>query len=139
MKKEIDCNFVEEEDDLEGEDEDDGGEIEGSKIIQVKKLAKAVARINKTYSLDDLDEDKKMAQLINNAVSSEYDEYLIFRQALQRLPPSILNEFQGLLNDPERHLLMDLMQTKRIKVEYNNMIVNIPRRTVKLKRTEENN
>ena len=71
--------------------------------------------------------------------SKEVDEYEIFGRTLQNLNSlnsQVLTSFVNILTEPQKYMWNELTHTRRIQVSYSGMKMNVPRRTVKIKRNE---
>ena len=120
MKKEINCNFV------EGEESDDDDLDEEER--QIKEEQKIL--------LDELSENKieiKQCE-ISFAAVDEFQEFVNCLQNLEINNPTIVAQFKESLTPQEVVALKELVHVRNIKVTYNNTTLNVPRRTVRIKR-----
>lgn len=85
-------------------------------------------------------EDKQIQKLINSLktplVSS--DEYQFFHQTLSNINSfnrELLSGFTNLLNEPQKHMWNELVHTRRIQVNHSGLKLDVPRRTVRIKRS----
>ena len=119
MKKELNCNFVEEEESSDDDDEDfeDFDEYED----KTKKIENAIKEISD----------------INN--SDIYQYFTNSMKNLEEINKSIVINFINSLNDVEKKNLENIIHTRQIQINYNSQIFYIPRRTVIIKRRTPNN
>ena len=119
MKKELNCNFVEEEESSDDDDEDfeDFDEYEDKK----KEIENAIKEISD----------------INN--SDIYQYFTNSMKNLEEINKPIVINFINSLNDVEKKNLENIIHTRQIQINYNNQIFYIPRRTVIIKRRTPNN
>ena len=120
MKKEINCNFV------EGEESDDDDLDEEER--QIKEEQKIL--------LDEFSENKieiKQCE-ISFAAVDEFQEFVNCLQNLEINNPTIVAQFKESLTPQEVVALKELVHVRNIKVTYNNTTLNVPRRTVRIKR-----
>jgi hypothetical protein len=85
-----------------------------------------------------------MSNLINKPQYpiKSFDEYEVFNRTLEsihKLDDKVLSEWENILDLKEKQLWKDLITTRRIKVQYNDININVPRRIVKLKRSNTTN
>ena len=90
-----------------------------------------------------LDDDKMIFDIINKAIypTKQVDEFDYFCKALNSIAKTdenTYNSWVSIFNDNEKLLWQELIHTRRIQVSYKDMNINVPRRTVKLKRNEQN-
>jgi hypothetical protein len=95
---------------------------------------------NITHSLK---EEKQIQKLITKLKypTKEIDEYSIFNNALQNLNifnNQILTDFIAMLNDPQKYMWNELIHTRRINISHSGIKMDVPRRTVKIKRADNN-
>ena len=88
-------------------------------------------------------EDKQIQKLISKLKTSinEIDEYDIFSRMLQNLNninSQVLADFVNILNEPQKYMWNELVHTRRIQVSSSGIKMNVPRRTVKIKRNDVN-
>ena len=119
MKKELDCNFVEEEESSDDDEEDfeDSDEYE-----DVKKETE-----NTIKEISD----------INN--SDVYEYFTNSMKNLEEINKPIVLNFINSLNEIEKKNLENIIHTRQVKVNYNDQTIYIPRRTVKIIRNTPNN
>ena len=84
-------------------------------------------------------EDKQIHKLISKLKSkvNEIDEYNTYYKMIQNfntLNSQCLLDFINLLNEPQKILWNELIHTRRIPVDCSGVQMNIPRRTVKIKK-----
>jgi hypothetical protein len=78
----------------------------------------------------------KLISKLQTPIKSK-DEYEIFNQTLQKLNVfncSIISQWESQLPEYQKNLFKELMHTRRITVNYSGMKMDIPRRTVRIKR-----
>ena len=120
MKKEINCNFVEGE-----ESDDDDLDEEERQIKEEQKLL-----------IDEFTENKieiKQCEISFSAVD-EFQEFVNCLQNLEINNPTIIAQFKESLTPQEVIALKELVHVRKIQVTYNNTTLNVPRRTVRIKR-----
>ena len=105
MKRETDCNFIEEE--KEEEDEED----EDDDIEEVKDVAKEILDTNEN---------------IKNA-----DEYKFFSEVIKDIKNNDKDTFK-LLNNNWRGKLDELLFVRNVNISYKGKQYNVPRKTVKI-------
>ena len=97
---------------------------------------------NDEDSNDFYEYDKKFGDEIKIAIKNyenivKYDEFKIFCETFQRLKDENENFFNEVINDLTRDETVDLynlLNVRNVKVEYNGTKIEIPRRTLKIKR-----
>ena len=97
---------------------------------------------NDEDSNDFYDYDKKLGDEIKIAIKNyenivKYDEFKIFSETFQRMKnenESFVNEVINDLTRDETVDLYNLLNVRNVKVEYNGIKIEIPRRTLKIKR-----
>jgi hypothetical protein len=119
MKKELDCNFVEEEESSDDDEEDfeDSDEYEDVK----KETENTIKEISE----------------INN--SDVYEYFTNSMKNLEEINKPIVLNFINSLNEIEKKNLENIIHTRQVKVNYNDQTIYIPRRTVKIIRNTPNN
>jgi hypothetical protein len=100
--------------------------------------------MNKNISDEFMKEDKEFIQLTAKlqTPSKDVDEYNIFSKTVQQLysiDNKFFDEWLTRLGEQERNLWNDLIHTKRIKVEYSGYRIEVPRKTLKIKRNPNQN
>lgn len=95
--------------------------------------------MNKKISDEFMKEDKEFVQITSKfiAPSKDVDEYNIFSRTVQQLynlDNQFFDEWLTRLGQQERNLWTDLIHTKRIKIDYSGTKIEVPRRTLKIKR-----
>ncbi len=84
-------------------------------------------------------EDRQIIKLIESLKSpiKESDEYNTFCTMLKNinsLNPKLIDDFVNILNDSQKFMWKELIHTRRIEVNCSGEKINVPRRTVKIKR-----
>ena len=111
LRNEIDCNFVEEEENCDEESED-------KFLVDDRRDIKEL--ISKTINIyKDIDEFKEFNQCLKNYSENNQEKYESFLQSL---------------DDKTREKLMNITQTLRINVQSEKIQFSIPRRIVKIKK-----
>jgi len=100
--------------------------------------------MNKNITDEFMKEDKDFIQITSKlkTPSKDLDEYSIFSRTVQQLyslDNRFFDEWLTRLGDQERNLWNDLIHTKRIKVEYSGTKIEVPRKTLKIKRNPNQN
>ena len=113
LKNEIDCNFVEEDEDQEEESED------RNELNEKKEIRELISKTLNEYK--DVDEFKEFSQCIKKYRENNNEKYESFIQSL---------------DDKTREMLLNIIQTSRITVQSDNVQFSIPRRIVKLKKNK---
>ena len=98
-------------------------------------------RIHKDSNSYSSKEEKQIYKLIAKlkAPCKEKDEYDAFNRTLHKLNSfnaGIVHQWESELNEMQRTLFRELVHTRRITVNYSGMKMDVPRRTVKIKRNE---
>ena len=119
MKDDLNCNFIEDEED----DDDDEGLDENTLYKKLRNQLDDVEieeNNNNKNDLDFLDITKK-------------DEFELFVEIVNKL--QLKDELENKLNSiEEKENFNNIFHTRRINVNYNNSVIYVPRRTVKIKR-----
>jgi len=119
MKKELNVNFVEDDEDS---DHDEGDDTEGemTDLREIKDL------IKKTINpIKDIDEFKMFSELLIFLKNNKNDIYSLW---------------ENTLNEKDKNDVNNLFATKRINIQTNkNDNIQIPRRIIKIKRNQNNN
>ena len=108
MKKELNCNFVEEEENSDFDDFIDYNELEEEREI-----------VDETIN--------------NNENIKNSDVYQYFTNILTFLKnnnPNIIDNFYNSLNINDKNNLENLMHTRQVKIKYKNEEYSVPRRTL---------
>ena len=120
MKDDLNCNFIEDEED---DDDDDEGLDENTLYKKLRNQLDDVEieeNNNNKNDLDFLDITKK-------------DEFELFVEIINKL--QLKDELENRLNSvEEKENFNNIFHTRRINVNYNNSVIYVPRRTVKIKR-----
>ena len=112
MKKELNCNFVEEEENSDFDDFIDYNELEEEREI-----------VDETIN--------------NNENIKNSDVYQYFTNTLNFLKnynQGLIDNFYNSLNNNDKKTLENLIHTRQVKINYKNEEYSIPRRTVKIRR-----
>ena len=109
MKKELKCNFVEDEYNEEEEEEEDEIDIDFN-----EKVENALAQND---NINNCDEFKYYTQVMKFIKESDSDIYNY-----------ILNE----TNSGNSNIIEELFKVRNIKIKYNNKELTVPRKTVKI-------
>ena len=112
MKKELNCNFVEEEENSDFDDFIDYNELEEEREI-----------VDETIN--------------NNENIKNSDVYQYFTNTLNFLKnynQGLIDNFYNSLNNNDKKTLENLLHTRQVKINYKNEEYSIPRRTVKIRR-----
>jgi hypothetical protein len=138
MKKEINCNFISDEEEVDSDNED----ID----IRIMNLNKYISKdLEKLYSRmqgDDIDSystEKEMRQICDRTINpiKEVDEYEYFKnsvEALSSVNNDLFNSWVNNLTDKTKDDLKNLIHTRRITVTNNKVSTNVPRKLIKIKR-----
>jgi hypothetical protein len=111
FKNEIDCNFVEEDEEKEDESEDK------NELNEKKEIKELISKTINEYK--NVDEFKEFSQCIKKYRENNNEKYESFVQSL---------------DDKSREMLLNIMQTCRITVQSDNLQFSIPRKIVKIKK-----
>ena len=119
MKNEVDCNFVE-------EDEEEENKFN-----------------SKGFLCDNLEEED-IEELIDKCAFSylQIDEFEYFTKCLQYLQQNkseLFKQFIDQLNDIKKFALNEIVHVRKMQIKYEDKILFIPRRAVKIKRRNMNN
>ena len=112
MKKELNCNFVEEDENSDYDDFIDYNELEEEREI-----------VDETIN--------------NNENIKNSDVYQYFTNTLNFLKnynQGLIDNFYNSLNNNDKKTLENLIHTRQVKINYKNEEYSIPRRTVKIRR-----
>ena len=115
MKNEVDCNFVE-------EDEDEERNMN-----------------SRGFSLDNLEDEEDIEELIEKCDFSyvNIDEFECFTKCLHHVEQQqndFFKQFINQLSDIKKYALNEIIHVRKLKVTYENKTLYIPRRAVKIKR-----
>ena len=122
-KKEIDCNFI------EGEDSDD--EDDDVRDIKRKLLANE----------EEFKDNKKELEQCEFTFKG-IDEYKQFAECLKHIETvnqEVSKQFIESLSQKENSLLQELVQMKKVCVRYNNKVFLVPRKQIKIRRSNQTN
>ena len=121
VKKILDVNFIEDDDDESKSNNNDDDD---------------------SYDFSDISEIKEMVKKTENPLKNT-DEFKCFSDLLEFLRKNkgdVYNRWENLLNPTQKNVVMNLLKTKRIMVEYKkNNYVYVPRRIVTIKRGQNSN
>ena len=122
-KKEIDCNFVEGED--SDDDDDEAREIK-------KKLME---------NEEDFNDNKKELENCEFTFKGvdEFKQFSECLKSIETINPEISKQFLSSLTTKEATILQELIQLRKVIVRYNNKVFYVPRRQIKIRRTNQNN
>ena len=118
MKKELKCNFVEEEESSDDDEDFEDSDESEDKKKEIDKIIKEISNIN----------NSDIYQYFTNSMKN-----------LEEINKPIVINFINSLSDIEKKNLENIIHTRQILINYNNQIFYIPRRTVKIKRGTPNN
>lgn len=123
MENETNCNFI-------GEGSDDEDDFEESQ--KTKKYFKGED--------DDYQENKDIITKCGIGFENvdEFNEFVVCLKNIETKNPKITEAFFASLHPNEQLVLKELTHIRKIQVQYNNQTLNIPRRTVKIKRSQPN-
>jgi hypothetical protein len=87
------------------------------------------------------EEERELLSKISNAELpiKTVDEYSIFSQTMQSLyhrDQQYFDDWMNTMKENEKLVWRELIHTKRIQVDYSGKKIDVPRRTVKIKREE---
>lgn len=130
LKKEIDCNFIDSDD--EGSDEEEQKE----NLQMIKDTVDQFVPSSKNL------EEKEIKDIHDKVIgpSKFFDEYDIFQKFFHKIKNNskdLIEQWINKLNVRERQHLENILQIKRINIINNNPenpVINIPRKVVKIKR-----
>ena len=111
MKKELNCNFVEEE-----ENSDD--------FIDYIPLENEKELVDETINENENIKNSDIYQYFTNAMKN-----------LENYDKNLVDNFVHSLSEPNKNALENLIHTRQVKINYKEEEIFIPRRTVKIKRT----
>ena len=122
-KKEIDCNFVEGDD--SDDDDDEAREIK-------KKLME---------NEEDFNDNKKELENCEFTFKGvdEFKQFSECLKSIETINPEISKQFLSSLTTKEATILQELIQLRKVIVRYNNKVFYVPRRQIKIRRTNQNN
>ena len=97
---------------------------------------------NEEDSNDFDDQNKDFEEIIKNAIKNyenivKYDEFKIFNETFQRMKNENENLVNEMINGLSREEIVDLynlLQIRNVQVDYNGTKIELPRRTLKIKR-----
>lgn len=104
-------------------------------------------KLRKLHNSKDLNFTTKEEKQVNKFISKtktpnkDIDEYGIFNQTLFKVNSfnnSIVNHWISQLNEQQKTLWNELIHTRRITVNYSGVKLDVPRRTLKIKRSDDN-
>ena len=130
MKKDIDCNFVE-----ENEEDDDMESWNNNGQNMIRNY------FQKNYyelCMELQDEDDPLFAF--GETFKNQDEFYYFQQLLenvQKMDNNLYQKFCENLTPSEMHNLQELVHVRNVSVQYNNTLINVPRRTIKIKRKNQ--
>ena len=121
IESETNCNFI-------GEDSDDEDDFEESQ--KTKKYFK--------HEDEDYQENKDIIKKCEIGFENvdEFNEFVVCLKNIETQNPKIIENFVTSLHPNEQYVLKELTHIRKIQVQYNNQTLNIPRRTVKIKRSQ---
>ena len=111
MKKELNCNFVEEE-----ENSDD--------FIDYIPLENEKELVDETINENENIKNSDIYQYFTNAMKN-----------LENYDKNLVDNFVHSLSEQNKNALENLIHTRQVKINYKEEEIFIPRRTVKIKRT----
>ena len=123
MKNDFNCNFINENYDDDNIEENNKNNIEESEEKEDNES-------NGNFHTQNL------ALSLNWLPNNKLDEFEIFFQCIYNLNDNIKNQFLNNLSEYEKLMFNDCIHTRRIPIEYKNIKLTIPRRTVRIKKNK---
>jgi hypothetical protein len=146
LKNELECNFIMSDEEDENDEVEDEGAFNASEmypiflILNRKKLSKKIQKMNNNMNFS-LKEEKQMLKLISKLKSpsqhvDEYDRFSSTLHNLNNFNSKVIIDFSNKLNDAQKFMWNEILHTRRIQVNYSGIKMDVPRRTVKIKRND---